>query len=233
MASIRAKSTRLVVVPADGTQLEADLVVPPSAIGAVILVHDSGSDRSAPPLQRIARLFNEARLATLALDLIAPTERAEWGMYRDNYSLHANRLARVFDFLGARQDTRDLHVGLFGAGRGLVGCLLIAERLRTIGAIVGADGRPDLAGPNLSLVQAPTLLLVRGTDMPLINLNERGLTLLRGADHRVGIVSGATDLFTDPKACDETAMRASAWFTHYLGGRAAAETPVDVWHAPR
>jgi dienelactone hydrolase len=215
----------------DGAVLDADLVVPDQASGAVVFAHDAGGSRSSPELQRIARVFNEGGLATLLVDMLAPSERSEWGMYRDNYAAHAERIVRSVDLLASRPETGDLRVGLFGVGRGLVGCLLVAERLKTVRAVVGADGRPDLAGPNLNLIKAPTLLMVRGTDMPLITLNERALAQLRGEVHRVGIVSGATDLFA-ANARDELALRARAWFTHYLGGDNPAEPPMEVWSSP-
>jgi dienelactone hydrolase len=233
MASKKAKVAKLVPVPADGATLQGDLFVPDEPTGAVLFAHDSGSDRHSPVLQRIASVFNDGGLATLVLDLVSASEQAEWGMYRDNYALHADRLVRASEFLAARAETRSLRLGLFGAGRGLVGALLAAERLRTVRAVVGADGRPDLAGPNLFLIKAPTLLLVKGTDTPLIVANERALTQLRVADHRVGIVSGANDLFLDPNAREELALRARAWFAHYLAASPSTEPPIEVWHAPR
>ena len=68
---------------------------------------------------------------------------------------------------------------------------------------------------------APTLLIVGGADLPVIGLNERARTLMRG-DVELRIVPGATHLFEEPGALEEVARLASDWFTRYLTRRAAA-----------
>jgi putative phosphoribosyl transferase len=44
-----------------------------------------------------------------------------------------------------------------------------------VGAVVSRGGRPDLAGEALSRVEAPTLLIVGGSDVPVIGMNEEAL----------------------------------------------------------
>jgi hypothetical protein len=59
--------------------------------------------------------------------------------------------------------------------------------------VVSRGGRPDLAGPALSRVQAPALLIVGGNDTPVIQLNRAALKQLRCEEQFV-IVPGATHL---------------------------------------
>jgi putative phosphoribosyl transferase len=85
-------------------------------------------------------------------------------------------------------------------------------------AIVSRGGRPDLAGPALGSVRAPTLLIVGGRDDVVIPLNERALEALR-CEKTLEVVPGATHLFEEPGALERVAELAAAWFRHHLGGK--------------
>jgi len=91
-----------------------------------------------------------------------------------------------------------------------------AERPEAIHAVVSRGGRPDLAGPLLSQVRAPTLLLVGGNDVPVIRLNRQALAQLGSQDKQLIIVPGATHLFEEPGALEEVAHRAADWFMRHL-----------------
>jgi pimeloyl-ACP methyl ester carboxylesterase len=82
-------------------------------------------------------------------------------------------------------------------------------------AVVSRGGRPDLAGPALAHVEAPTLLIVGGNDLLVIELNRTALAQLR-SEKRLVIVPGATHLFEEPGALDEVARLAREWFERYL-----------------
>jgi putative phosphoribosyl transferase len=84
-----------------------------------------------------------------------------------------------------------------------------------VAAVVSRGGRPDLAGPALKGVMAPTLLIVGGADPQVLALNRqaaRGLT----AEHRLEVVPGAGHQFEEPGALEEVARQAAAWFVTYL-----------------
>ena len=82
--------------------------------------------------------------------------------------------------------------------------------------MVSRGGRPDLAGPALGHVQAPTLLIVGGADPIVLRLNEEAMRLMR-APVELKIVPGATHLFEEPGALEEVARAARDWFERYLG----------------
>ena len=86
--------------------------------------------------------------------------------------------------------------------------------------MVSRGGRPDLAGPVLARVRAPTLLIVGGNDVPVIAMNREALAQLR-CEKRLEIVPRATHLFEEPGALDEVARLAREWFVRYLDGAAA------------
>ena len=90
-----------------------------------------------------------------------------------------------------------------------------AEPGSDIRAVVSRGGRPDLAGPRLGAVHAPTLLIVGGWDDVVIELNRDAARSLR-CEHRLEIVPGATHLFEEPGALDQVGRLAAAWFLDHL-----------------
>ena len=80
-------------------------------------------------------------------------------------------------------------------------------------------GRPDLAGPRLHEVTAPTLLMVGGRDQQVLALNEEARKFLAGPSELV-VVPGAAHLFEEPGALEEVARLATEWFLENMAGRA-------------
>ncbi len=101
-----------------------------------------------------------------------------------------------------------------------------AQRPDAIAAIVSRGGRPDLAGPSLARVRAPTLLIVGGYDEPVIEMNEDARRQL-SVEKRLVIVPGATHLFEEPGTLEQVARLARDWFTRYLAPPAPGQL-----HAP-
>jgi pimeloyl-ACP methyl ester carboxylesterase len=64
-------------------------------------------------------------------------------------------------------------------------------------------------------VRAPTLLIVGGHDVPVIELNEAAMARMR-SDVRLEIVAGATHLFEEPGTLEEVARLARDWFVEHL-----------------
>ena len=206
-------------VRAGAVTLDGDLTLPDGARAIVLFAHGSGSSRLSPRNRHVADLLNEAGLATLLVDLLTPEEEmtdARTARLRFDIRLLAQRLVEVTDWLRERAETRGLRVGYFGASTGAAAALVAAAiRPEAVGAIVSRGGRPDLAGRALSLVRAPTLLIVGGEDGVVIELNREALAELR-AEATLVIVPGATHLFEEPGAMDEVARLAREWFERHL-----------------
>jgi pimeloyl-ACP methyl ester carboxylesterase len=81
--------------------------------------------------------------------------------------------------------------------------------------VVCRGGRPDLARDALEHVRAPTLLIVGGEDLAVVDLNRAALAQIR-SEKLLVIVPGATHLFEEPGALDEVARLARLWFDRYL-----------------
>jgi putative phosphoribosyl transferase len=213
------RQERLVRVPAGRVLLDGNLSLPQRARGIVLFAHGSGSSSFSPRNRCVAQLLNQEKLATLLIDLLSPEEEAvdqRTAQLRFDIGLLAERLVDVADWLVEQPDTRPLRIGYFGASTGAAAALVgAAERPRIVHAIVSRGGRPDLAGPALGRVEAPTLLIVGGNDPVVIELNRAALAQLRCGKQLV-IVPGATHLFEEPGALDEVARLAPQWFARHL-----------------
>ncbi|HEX2418638.1 MAG TPA: dienelactone hydrolase family protein, partial [Micromonosporaceae bacterium] len=139
--------------------------------------------------------------------------------------LLTERVVAIIDRLGHREDTVRLPIGLFGASTGAAAALLAAARRpELVRAVVSRGGRPDLAAAGLATVTAPTLLIVGGADMQVLELNRRAARQLR-AVCRLRVIPQATHLFEEPGALEEVAEQAAEWFETYLSPAASSSEP--------
>lgn len=217
LSSITTDS-RLVKIPARQVTLNGILTVPDKARGIIIFVHGSGSSRLSPRNQFVARSLNQVGLATLLFDLLTAAEEQheQGGEYRFDTELLAGRLLEVTHWVEENKSTSNLKIGYFGASTGAAAALLVAARLpETVQAVVSRGGRPDLAGPTLAQVKAPTLLIVGENDPEVIRLNEEALGQLQG-QKELEIVPDATHLFEEPGTLEKVASLAQRWFEKYL-----------------
>jgi putative phosphoribosyl transferase len=82
---------------------------------------------------------------------------------------------------------------------------------------VSRGGRPDLAGPRLEAVVAPTLLIVGGRDEAVLALNREAQARLAGASD-LAVIPGATHLFEEPGTLQAAAELARDWLVRHLRG---------------
>ena len=141
---------RLIQIRVGRVALEGNLSLPERAGGVVLFAHGSGSSRHSPRNRHVARMLNQANLATLLFDLLTPEEEAlevRTAHLRFDIGLLTGRLIGATDWLTQHPDTRHLRVGYFGAST-TAGAALVAaaERSDVVGAVVSRGGRPDLAG---------------------------------------------------------------------------------------
>lgn len=219
MNTFKTDTEHLPNIPCGDLNLSGILYVPKDAIGIVIFVHGSGSSRLSKRNQFVAKMLNQAKLATVLFDLLTPTEEEiddRTREFRFDIPFLANRLSLVCDWVDELPVTHHLNIGLFGASTGGGAALLTAaDRWDTIKAVVSRGGRPDLADEALPRVKAPVLLIVGGNDEPVIEMNQMAMKKLNTIK-KLEIVPGATHLFEEPGTLDEVARLATNWFLNYL-----------------
>jgi dienelactone hydrolase len=209
----------LVHVTAGKVTLDGNLLLPDDARGVIVFAHGSGSSRFSSRNRAVARALRTGGLGTLLLDLLTPNEEEAdlpTGKFRFDVELLAERVTDAVHWAGSEPSTARLPIGLFGASTGGAAALVAAARMPArVKAVVSRGGRPDLAGPALPLVEAPTLLIVGGQDEPVIALNEQAYAMMR-CERRLEIVPGATHLFEEKGALEQVALLARNWFELHL-----------------
>lgn len=208
-----------VEIPLADVTLRGHLHLPPAPTAVVLFAHGSGSSRHSPRNQFVADVLFDAGLGTLLFDLLTPHEELDRGNVFD-IPLLGRRLAEVTGWLTGRADTGGCRIGYFGASTGAAAALwadaqLAAQPGIQVSAVVSRGGRPDLAGDRLPMVTAPTLLIVGGADVTVLELNREAQRLLAG-ETRLAVVPGATHLFEEPGALGTVAELAADWFARYL-----------------
>jgi len=211
--------TSLVRVPAGPFTLYGDLWIPERAQAIVLFAQGIDSRRRSSRWHRIARRLERAGFATLVIDLLTGEEEAldlQSGAMRFDIGLLSERLVAVTQWLVSDPRTRHLRIGYFGASSGVAADLVAAAvRPQDVDAVVSMGGRPDLAGPLLGLVRAPTLFIVGAHDLGVLELNVESADQLE-AESQVQIVPGATHLFEEAGALERVAILAAAWFERHL-----------------
>lgn len=198
--------------------LYANVALPAEPRGLVVFAHGSGSGRHSPRNNFVAESLRSRGLGTVLSDLLTTEEEIEDAVtraYRFDIELLARRLVAVTEWLGLQQSDLPA-IGYFGASTGAAAALIAASRLPDrIAAIVSRGGRPDLAGPALSVVEAPCLFIVGGRDETVLDLNREAMRRLP-SPKSLRIVPGATHLFEEPGALKQVATLAGDWFLEHL-----------------
>ena len=205
-----------VLIPAAKVSLPGTLTLPENASGVVAFAHGSGSSRHSPRNRYVADVLHAHRIATLLFDLLTPREDQTYET-RFDIALLTRRLLAALEWLAGNEETKGMKIGCFGASTGAAAALQAAAKQPAIAAVVSRGGRPDLAGPQaLTLVCAPTLLIVGGHDDDVIDLNQQAYALLR-CEKKLEIVPGATHLFEEPGTLEQAADHAAKWFqSHFM-----------------
>jgi putative phosphoribosyl transferase len=207
--------TREVRIPVDDVELNGHLDVPAKAVGIVVFAHGSGSSRHSPRNQYVAKVLTEAGIGTLLFDLLTEREESDRANVFD-IELLARRLTAVTEWLRGTVGPDASAIGYFGASTGAGAALWAAsEPGNEIAAVVSRGGRPDLAGPRLGDVRAPTLLIVGGDDHVVLELN-RGAQAQMRSETQLVIVPGASHLFAEPGTLEAAATAARDWFSRHF-----------------
>lgn len=215
------QDTRTVRVLVDGIALPGDLGVPAAASGIVLFAHGSGSSRLSPRNTYVARELRTAHIGTLLFDLLTEDEDQDYNT-RFDIGLLARRLVGATRWMQAQPEAAGREIGYFGASTGSAAALVAAAELGAgIRAVVSRGGRPDLAEDVLPTVTAPTLLIVGGNDLVVLDLNRHAFDrLVNACVKQVVVIPGATHLFEEPGTLEAVAALATDWFRRYLSGQA-------------
>jgi putative phosphoribosyl transferase len=202
-------------ISVNGDFIEGNLCIPVGAKGVVLFAHGSGSSRFSPRNRYVANVLNDAEIATLLIDLLTKDEEEvdmRTQQFRFNIDLLTERLMSAVKWLKRNARTQNLKLGIFGSSTGAAAALIAAAKLPSdVVAVVSRGGRPDLAMEHLTMVRAPSLFIVGGRDIVVIDLNKKAMAEVP-AEKKLEIVPGATHLFEESGKLEEVAELATMWF---------------------
>jgi putative phosphoribosyl transferase len=220
------KVQETVQIPVDSVSLSGDITIPEGNKGVVLFAHGSGSGRKSPRNRYVARVLQDAGLGTLLFDLLTQEEEivdAQTRHLRFDIVMLSKRMVSVTDwFVQNRAMSSTLSIGYFGASTGTAAALVAAaKRTDKVKAVVSRGGRPDLADAYLGQIRAPTLLIVGGYDIPVIQMNQEAFDKLKQLspekdEKKLVIVPEATHLFEEPGKLELVAQLATKWFARLL-----------------
>ena len=214
-ASRRMDVEEAVTIAGDDFALSGTLHIPSDPVGVVVFAHGSGSSRLSPRNVAVATALNDAGIATLLFDLLTEREASDRANVFDIPTLAA-RLELAWEGIRVRPELNDLLPGFFGASTGAAAALWAAADLGDeVVAVVSRGGRPDLAGPRLDEVAAPTLLIVGGDDSVVLDLNREARGRMTSLTE-LEVVAGASHLFEEPGAMESVVDLARRWFVRHF-----------------
>jgi putative phosphoribosyl transferase len=195
--------------------IRGHLVVPEHARGIIVFAHGSGSSRHSPRNRFVAGIFHSAQLGTLLIDLLTAEEQGVRSKVFD-VELLGDRLIAATRWLRHRPEAAAKPLGYFGASTGAAAAFWAAgDAYNNVDAIVTRGGRPDLTGPRLAAVTAPTLLVVGGNDKVALQHNTEAQEHLHCANE-LAVVPQASHLFEEDGALLEVAELARDWFLEHV-----------------
>jgi putative phosphoribosyl transferase len=204
-----------------GVELEAFITGVENAKGVVLFTQASGSSRYHPGFRYIAHELNRASICTVLADLLTEEEEladAENEQLQFDVRLLGKRVTVLTDWMVQHPRLKHLAPGYFASGNGSAAAMFAAgERTGLIRAIVSGGGRPDLAGPWLWRVQAPTLFVVGSKDTVAVGFTKSIMApLLHNMDRKFAVIDGAHHLYEEQDALNKTAALTCGWFRQYL-----------------
>jgi putative phosphoribosyl transferase len=225
IAERSAPITRVVRIATECGSLTAELTVAEEPVGVIVFARTNAAHRQTRYDRQLAAALHAAGFATLAFDLLTPSEelvdQTTRGL-RVDLALLSRRLIEAVDWLREQSDIANLPVGLMGEGFGAAAAFVTAcVRRHRIGAIVSYAQRLDLAMPVLPRVRVPSLIVVAGNDEDDLRSNDVAFRTLNCPKELVRI---AIDRFTTSTATDADISRlALDWFCHMMPGCAGRQ----------
>jgi putative phosphoribosyl transferase len=211
-----------------GTAAFAVLRVPDISAGTVVVLASPG--RPTSRATHLATLLNDRRLSTLTLSLPVQVSRP---LAATAGSGLPGRVATLLQWLGEQPELGTAPVGCLGIGPAAAIALRLTETdPRRVDALVAVAGWTDLVEIEMSLVEAPTLLIEGADDQLGVERACRALSSLSG-DADLERVIGTIDPMATVATRSQVADFAAAWFHRHF----AQATDSPTWRlnhaAPR
>jgi putative phosphoribosyl transferase len=211
-------------IPANGVDLPAESSMPSEAAGLVLLLHTRSGGRLTPASGYLMESLNRTSLGVISVDLLTPEESVqdvETDEMKHDLRLLGRRISKIADWLNGRGEFAGLSLGYMGSDTGAAAAAYsAAEYPEAVQSLVFSSGRPDLAGPWLWKIKAPTLFLVGERATVGRAFSHSAMRALSPqVTSQFEIISGAGESFKDDGALKQCARLSCDWFRRHLAAQ--------------
>jgi putative phosphoribosyl transferase len=204
-------------LPAGDVWLDGILTQPRKPPGVVIITERIGRRLDETRGAVIASVLQEVGFATLQIGLLTYEEGQRAPDTWNQVPTLCSRIAAVATWVQHQPELKTLPIGIVTRDVAAAAMIRVAARADApFRALVGRDGRPDLAGlePLRNLV-IPLLLVVGARDEEALPANRQAFSQLDGP-RKLAIIAGATGGFKEPGTLDEAIQNMIGWFVRWL-----------------
>jgi len=215
-------AVQTITIPAGSVELHGKLLLHEGdSLGLILLVQGSGHPAQSPQHDLVSRQLYDSGFSTLRFNLLTQDEDAselKRRHLRFDIPLLTKRLIEATEWVLDELEADDQSIGYYSSSTGTAAVLKAAAVFdQQIKAIVSLSGRPDLAGEALTRITAPTLLLMGGQDISIMDLNVCARSRMRPELVRIELVPQAGHLFEEKGALERAAKLTTNWFhKHFM-----------------
>lgn len=219
-------ATSSVRIPTDRIDLLAEVSAPSVAQGLVLLLNTRSGSRLTIPSAYMMESLNRASIGVVSVDLLTPDESvrdAETDELKHDLRLLGGRISNAADWIYGRTEFGGLRLGCLASDTGAAAAVYAAaENPDLLQALVFSAGRPDLAGPWMWKIKAPTLFLVGEKATVGRAFNHSAMRELSPqVTRQFEIISGAGERFENDDALKQCARLSGDWFRRHLASTSA------------
>ena len=208
-------------IPAHEVGLLAESLIPSKAIALVLLLHTRSGGRLTPQSRYLMEALNRTSIGSVSVDLLTVEGGVldvETEELKHDPRLLGRRVSSVADWIKGRPEFGGLGLGYMGSDTAAAAAAYsAAERPEAVQALVFNAGRPDLAGPWLWKIKAPTLFLVGEKATVGRAFNHSAMRALSPqVPSQFEVIAGADERFEDDDALKQCARLSCNWFHRHL-----------------
>ena len=213
-------------IPANEVDLLAEFSMPSEAAGLVLLFHTRSGGRLTHQNTYLRESLNRTSIGVISVDLLTLEESVrdvETDELKHDLRLLGRRIAKIADWISGKAGFGGLGLGYMGSDTGAAAAAYsAAEYPECVQALAFSAGRPDLAGPWLWKIKAPTLFLVGEKATVGRGFNHSAMRALSPqVTSQFEIISGAGECFENDDALKQCARLSCDWFRRHLRAQSA------------
>jgi putative phosphoribosyl transferase len=178
----------------------------------------------------LSKALKKRNIATLFTHLLEPPENQDFDIPFD-IEVMGQHIRQLTEWLSRHRSLGKLPLGYFAvktAAAAIMEASIAASK--KIRAMVCLCGRPDLAGPRLSLIRPPTLLITGSENVYLTELNWQAYEQLT-CEKQLVVIEGDPGYFEEADKARQIAHLSANWFDRHFPNATANYPKAVIDHS--